>query len=108
MSNPKPTHRFTPVTGKDAGKKSKRKPLDTRFQEFLEEKATDGSTNEEQLIQALFQFGMKGNITAFTELLNRAYGRPRMQIDTEIVNREPVTINFIAVPRKKSIVNNND
>lgn len=101
MPNPE---NLTPFTKDDnraveGGKKSRRKSLDKRMREWLESPAVDavmkskgakellsklgvtsGST-EDAFRFALFVEGMKGNVKAIQECLDRAYGKAKQTID---------------------------
>ena len=82
------------------GRNSKRKPFDERFKSFLD-KANKGKTNEDNLMQALYDFGMEGNVKAITELLDRAHGKPKQPIQQDITLDSEITVTFEPVEKKK-------
>ncbi|MCK5614918.1 hypothetical protein KAR91_74335, partial [Candidatus Pacearchaeota archaeon] len=76
---------FNSTTGRAGGKKSKRKPFDTRVQDFLQKFTKKNGKNtkityEDALLSMLMQESMKGNITAIREMFNRGYGQPKQPV----------------------------
>jgi transcriptional regulator with AAA-type ATPase domain len=80
------------------GKKSKRKGIEQRMQEFLQESIKDGDkrTREDILRDALLKFALKGNVRAIEILMDRAYGKAKQTIeqDTKITTTQPIKIEF--------------
>jgi len=66
--------------GKIGGKISKRRSLDKELQDWLLEEVTEGVTHIDAIKHALFKYGMKGNIPAIKELLDRAFGKAVLPI----------------------------
>ncbi len=93
-------HILTAKDGAKGGKKSKRKPFDERFKDFLAE-TVGGLTNEDHLREALMKFALKGNVKAATELLDRAHGKPKQPIQQDISLDSEITVNFEPVKKKK-------
>ena len=50
----------------------------------------DGITAAEALMKKLRQLGASGNIKAIEMLLDRAYGKPKQTVDTNITGIQPV------------------
>ena len=56
------------------------------LEEVLSEKNDSGMTAAEALMKKLRQLGASGNLKAIEMLLDRAYGKPKQVIDTNIVS----------------------
>lgn len=78
-------HDLTPEDRLKGGQNSKRKPLDQRMQDWLEEELVKGNpdkgTIDDALRQALIKYGLKGNIPAIKEIYDRAYGRAPQHVE---------------------------
>jgi hypothetical protein len=74
--------RFNSKTGRQGGKKSKRKPLDQKVQEFVnkEIKKGTGVTYLDAFLQAMAKEALKGNTQAFDKLLDRGFGKSKQNI----------------------------
>ena len=83
MSNPNPLNQFDSERAREAGRKGKKKGIDTRMREFLDQAIQDGDTRtrEDILREALFKFAIKGNVRAVTELFDRAYGKSKQNLE---------------------------
>lgn len=78
-----------PQRASEAGKKSKRKSLDTQIREYLEG-IEDNEDRNTTLRKILFKLAKDGKIEAIKELYDRSYGKPKQPI-SGVVN-EPVEL----------------
>ena len=85
-----------------AGKKSKRKGIEQEIQDFLKErwgdKDGDERTRLDLIKEALLKYGLKGNVKAISELLDRGFGKAKQH--NAIEHDGQITINLI-----KKIIN---
>jgi hypothetical protein len=83
MSNSPNGFDADPKRASEAGKKSKKKGIDARVREFLEEAYKEGTdkTREELILDALLKFGLKGNVKALEILMDRGHGKPKQSTD---------------------------
>jgi hypothetical protein len=106
MTNPDTQFKPGDPRASEAGKKSRRKPLEVRMQEFLNEKMQEGDdrSREDILRQALFKFAIKGNMLAVKEMLDRAYGKAKQSIEHTGEGGDPIqskiTIEFVESKKK--------
>ena len=68
-----------------AGKKSKRKGIEQEIQDFLKErwgdKDGDERTRLDLIKEALLKYGLKGNVKAISELLDRGFGKAKQHVE---------------------------
>ena len=62
------------------------------LEEVLSEKNDSGMTAAEALMKKLRSMGAAGNLKAIEMLLDRAYGKPKQTIDTNIVSAPTITV----------------
>ena len=62
------------------------------LEEVLSEKNDSGMTAAEALMKKLRQMGAAGTLKAMEMLLDRAYGKPKQTIDTNIVSAPTITV----------------
>ena len=80
------TNQFTKETAKEKGRlggqKSKRKPLDQKVQEFVNQEIKKGTgvTYLDAFFRAMANQAVKGNTQAFKELMDRGFGRSKQTI----------------------------
>ena len=89
MARGKPEKPFTSETGRLAGMKSKRKPLDHAWREKLEALKDGDKSRLDELFNILIEQAADGNIRAVTELLDRSYGKAKQVIDNNISIASP-------------------
>ncbi len=74
---------FTPETASEAGKKSKRKPLDTMlaelFENFIAEKVKEGSDKDRTVLmfEAAYKEFILGNHKPLAYLMDRGFGKAK-------------------------------
>ena len=86
-----PENLIPPVMGERRNPKGRPKLPDIKaiLEEVLGEQK-DGITAAEALMKKLRQMGAAGNIKAIEMLLDRAYGKPKQTVDTNITGIQPV------------------
>jgi len=89
MSNHNPKNQFDSVRASEAGKKSRKKGIEQRVQDFLNECEDSGDkTREELILEALMKYAKKGNTKAAEILMDRGFGRPKQSIDNKVTLQE--------------------
>lgn len=105
---------FTSETASEAGRKSKRRPLDTQIQDFfldfIAQKIRDGDkrTKLELMFEAAYKEFLKGNSKPLAYLVDRGFGKAKQAIELTGEDGGPIdskiTIEFVnsnnEIPRK--------
>ena len=88
-----PENLIPPVKGERRNPKGRPKLPDIKaiLEEVLGE-TKDGMTAAEALMKKLRSMGAAGNLKAIEMLLDRAYGKPKQTIDTNIVSAPTITV----------------
>ncbi len=91
MANKNPKNQFTSERAREAGKKSKRKPLDVQWRDKLMQ-YTDNK--DETLLDEIFHVlrteASTGNMQAVKELLDRSFGKAKQPIVGGSETDEPI------------------
>lgn len=80
---------FTTETGRAAGMKSKRRPLEVRIRDYVEarERKGDKKTREELMHEAQYKMALKGSTHAYNALLDRGYGKSKQAVEVSGTGR---------------------
>ena len=84
-------HKFKKGTSGNPKGRPKLPDIKVLLEEVLGEQK-DGMTAAEALMKKLRSMGAAGNLKAIEMLLDRAYGKPKQTIDTNIVSAPTITV----------------